>query len=113
MMPFRHNRLSLFIRSLRFFFQRLTRGWDDSQTWNLDARFSEYMLPRLRRFREIHCAYPCELTPEEWNAILDKMIFAMEWLSTDMLEREETVEMWNKVQEGMELFGKFFTSLWW
>lgn len=37
----------------RRLWQRITRGWDDSDTWNLDTTFAAYMLPRLRRYRKL------------------------------------------------------------
>jgi len=33
--------------------QRLKRGFDDSETWNLDYVFVNFMLPRLKRYYEI------------------------------------------------------------
>ena len=39
-------------RTLKFFWQRRTRGFDDSVIWNLDNRISEFILPRLKLFRE-------------------------------------------------------------
>jgi hypothetical protein len=39
-------------RTLKFFWQRRTRGFDDSVIWNLDNRISEFILPRLKLFKE-------------------------------------------------------------
>lgn len=101
----------LWKRKVKFFWQRLTRGWDDSVTWNLDWQIATFVLPRLRRFREVTIAYPPEITFEEWQSIIDKMIFALEWHSKDTIDRD--IEDYSKVQEGMELFGKYFGGLWW
>lgn len=100
-------------RSIRLAVQRFRRGWDDSETWSLDYTTACFMLPRLRRFREIRKSYPNGLTSEEWDAILDEMIFAMnyivrcenEWVSYDQDEAE-------RVQKGLELFGEHFRNLW-
>jgi hypothetical protein len=100
-------------RSLRFFFQRITRGYDDSETWNLDCRLAEYILPRLKRFRQINPCYPTD-TPEEWDQILDQMIFAFEWYASDVCERDNiNDETYQKVQRGMALFAEYYGALWW
>ena len=39
---------------MKRWFQRRTRGWDDSDTWALDMTMAELMLPRFKRFRELH-----------------------------------------------------------
>ena len=46
-------------RNIRFFFQRLFRGWDDSETWSMDITFYKWLEPRLKRFQELNFAYPC------------------------------------------------------
>lgn len=33
------------------FWQRWTRGWDDSDLWSLDASLAKIILPRLKEFR--------------------------------------------------------------
>jgi len=100
-------------RSIKFLWQRVSRGWDDSETWNLDARLSEHIVPRLQRFKELTQGYPCEMTYQEWMDILDKMIFAHTWLASDCTHRDESPETWQKVQEGIQLFGKHYADLWW
>lgn len=103
----------MFKRSIRFLYQRLTRGWDDTETWNLDARLSEHIVPRLKRFKEINPCYPPDITSREWDQIIDKMIFSFEWTATEVIDRAEDGETMAKVHEGVELFGKYFLHLWW
>jgi hypothetical protein len=105
--------LKFWKRSIKFLWQRLTRGWDDSITWNLDARLAEHIVPRLKRFKEVNIAYPMDLSWEEWQIVLDKMIFALEWLSTDCVERDESANTYDRVIEGTNLFGKYLPHLWW
>lgn len=40
-------------REITFFWQRRTRGFDDSELWSLDHTFIKYMLPRLKAFRNL------------------------------------------------------------
>ena len=62
----------------RYFYQQIIRGWSDDETWSLFVPLSEYILPRLIRFREIRKGNPCDITDEKWDTIIGKMIFAFE-----------------------------------
>lgn len=71
-------------RKVKFFWQRLARGFDDSETWSLEYTFFKWLLPRLKRFREVTCCYPCSLNSlKEWQAELDKAIADLEILQED------------------------------
>ncbi len=100
-------------RSIRFFFQRLTRGWDDSETWSIDYSVSKLIAPRLKRFKELTCGVPYGTSETEWHEQLDKMIAAFEFLGSE--ERWECMDKnkWNEVQEGIDLFSKHYINLWW
>jgi hypothetical protein len=99
-------------RALRFWWQRRSRGWDDSETWSLDSTASEFILPRLKRFKTITIAYPGDLTPGSWDEILDKMIAAFEFGASE--ERwSASQEEYAKHQEGLDLFAQYFWHLWW
>jgi len=101
--------LRLFIRSLRFWFQRRTRGWDDSETWGLDTTIARFVAPRLKRFREIANGYPGELTEKKWDEMLAKMQLAFELIAADQIEDEDRPE----IEEGLRLFAEWFRGLWW
>jgi hypothetical protein len=112
---------------LRRFWQRRTKGWDESDVWSLDYTISKFALPRLKLLKEKTHGYPCELNNmEEWYAILDKIIFSMDYIAN---EREwkyypseengieegdysKLKEVEAKVQEGLDLFGKYYRNLW-
>lgn len=119
-------------RALRFWWQRRTRGWDDSDTWDLDHTLARWLAPRLRRFREIMAdknevagipgsylefdATGCHVTNEEgalkaWWADLDKMIDALE--RYDRFDVEETAEDGRMIEDGVQLLAKHFRDLWW
>ena len=95
-------------------------GFCDAETWNLDGVISEFILPRLKRFKEVNICYPHDLTPAKWNEILDKIIFAFEWnIMCDIVDdhrklsiKEEAIN-WKKHKDGMQLFVKYFRNLWW
>lgn len=101
-----------FVRWWKHWWQRRTRGWDDSDTWNLDSTIAKFALPRLRRFKELTCGHPGNLTAEEWDSILDDIIYGLEAciLSTEGKGPEIN---WKRHQRGLEFFGKWFFHLWW
>ena len=127
--------------------------WD---TWSLDYTLALIIHPALVQFKENNTGYPNGLTEDEWNTILDKMIFAFSQIISPWEDREfytgvvdyawKPVDIngeltfdeseffgWKmengpnhtakfdlakynaceqKIQEGCELFGKYFRGLW-
>lgn len=80
---FLHNlfNLSMWRGKIRRFFQRIIRGWDDSDTWSLDTTFYQWFLPRFKRFQELNCGYPCGYeTFEQWDNELKEKIYELEML---------------------------------
>ena len=98
-------------RRIKWFFQRRIRGFDDSEIFSLDYTILEFLLPRLKRYRKIQGGHPgCLNSSEEWEEILDKIIFFVEYF----LEHEGfgTEELEEKSKEGRELFFEYFHALW-
>ena len=97
------------------------RGFSDDETWCLFAVIAEFVLPRLKRLKEINAGYPGGLTEKKWQTILSKMIFAFEWAIVEAemtedymnLSEKERKANWKKYEEGMDLFAEYFMALWW
>lgn len=89
--------------------QRLNRGFDDSELWNLHITLAGFILPRLKAFKENICSSPTDMTIEEWKEILEKMIVAFEILAED---KEYSIEEEKKIGTGLNLFVKYFRGLW-
>lgn len=105
------HRARLWPRDIKHFFQTFWRGFSDGDLWDLDVHLAKIILPRLIYFRKQPLmSYPIGLTEDEWLEILDKMIFAF----ATVVEGPWDVEPsdWDDVQEGLDLFGKWFTHLW-
>lgn len=84
-----------------------------NDTWGLDITIAEFVLPRLKLFRKVVDCFPCDLnTIEEWYDILDKMIesFRMISISPSYKTFEERKEV---IEEGLDLFRKYYHDLWW
>jgi hypothetical protein len=111
-MKFNKQKLNLFKRSVKFWWQRRVRGWDDSDTWSLDYSLPKVILPRLKRFKKLKIGVPEELSVQEWNSILDKMIAAFEFAGSEKRWLSEHKEYENH-QEGLDLFAKYYWNLWW
>lgn len=88
--------------------QRLKRGFDDSELWNLDKSIIGFILPRLKAFKDKHSSSPLNIDKKEWNVILEKMIIAFELLEND----NNTEEDKKKINNGLNLFVKYLKSLW-
>lgn len=88
------------------------KGWTDTETWSLDHSFANWMLPRLKRFRETTCSYPGrDASEKEWYDILDKMIKGFEIMASEdyfAISKENDAI----VQEAMYLLAKWYRHLW-
>ena len=66
-------------QKILFCWQRNTRGWDDSETWSLDDKLYEWLLPRLKRFNELNNSYPMNYkTFKSWKKELNNRIKQLE-----------------------------------
>lgn len=104
--------------TIRHWWQRRTRGWDDSELWNLDLSLARLILPRLRAFRANAHGCPgsyCVEGPDDPNAFdnwcrdLDKMIAAFEFVLSDKYWMAESMQVRD---EGLALFAKYYGALW-
>lgn len=104
-------------RYKRYCTQLKQNGFCDAETWSLDSVICQFVLPRLKRFKELNIGYPGgEITWEKWNEILDKMIFAFEFnlVMDDWSHDKPGFDAeYAKFEEGMQLFAKWFRHLWW
>ena len=82
-------------------------GFDKSECWNLDITIAKFILPRLKYFRETTISYPqADMGLDGWHEILDKMIY-----SFDEILKDDSTDQ-DKIQEGLELFAKYYMNLW-
>lgn len=109
------------------------------ELWCLNTTLAKYIYPRLKEFRDYGCGgpggighktgnfkckgkygpkYNSKLYIKHWSEILDKMVDAFElWLSSDdwdcEINSKEYNKRWSKIEEGFNLFTKWFGALWW
>lgn len=96
-------------REKKFSRQRMTRGFDESETWSLDSTICEFVLPRLKLYREI--IGKTIINHGGFFQKVDKMIVAFELLGKDWTER--TARETKKIREGLGLFAENLEALWW
>lgn len=83
--------------------QRIKQGFDETECWNLDATICKFIIPRLQYFKDHTISYPEGLTFAKWLDTIDKMIdFFKKYVNDERYDRE-----------GLELFVKYFSDLWW
>lgn len=98
-------------REPKFRAQRIERGFDDSETWSLRDTISNFIIPRLKRHREIIDGFI--VNNDELYEDCDKAIRAFE-----LVARESGALIWTKEEQkeymiGIEAFQRVFLRLWW
>ncbi len=97
---------------------RLIKGAGCCDIFSLDYYLAKKIIKPLKEFRCHIFSHPSDLNSlEEWLEILNKMIWSFEFLLRDEdwdkdISSDERIELMKKEQEGFELFGKYFRSLW-
>lgn len=126
-----HRLWNIFIvkcRKLKWRYQRFIRGWADEDTWDIDWWFIKTLSPMLKKFKEDNDANPFKLSEEEWDTILDNMIYYLEGMNEEGAVNQLygeganlTVDDYKKISNHMatskekffELFVQYFYDLWW
>lgn len=108
--------------SIQEWWQRLTIGYAYVEAWNLPEYIARYALPRIKHQSEHGVgSYPMDMEYEEWESILEDIIYALDVMVRDnfgdyeALSEEEREDMYSsdgRYNRGCELFGKHWRSLW-
>lgn len=112
---------------IRYGFERMFKGYDSVDTFEIFAKFIERYSKVLKELRNNHMGYPCDLTDEEWNNILDEMLYHLHYMDEqhviEELEKDVPKE-WSPSQKNIDeimdkhkneffkLFSKYFYNLW-
>ena len=103
-------------------FEDMTEEEKANECFSLYYPIAEFIYPRLKYFRDSDkMGYPAVLdSMEEWNSILDKMLFAFDYALNEDTNKfspiefnlEEYQTIFDRVAEGFKLFGEYFLNLW-
>ena len=111
----------------RYGFERMFKGYDSVDTFEIFDKFIERYTKILTELRNCHYGYPYDLTEEEWDNVLDEMIYHLHYMDEEHVieELEKDVpydwsvsqkivcEVMDKHKDAFfELFSKYFFSLW-
>lgn len=106
-------------RSIKYWFQRRTRGWSDDETWNLDYEFIKWVNSRFKKYKEkagkiVNLEFHrFEYEGKEYTQLelIDKVIkLSNEYIDTNLLSEDKL----NSIKD--EIFGIFkliFWTMWW
>lgn len=98
-------------REEEFAKQRIERGFDDSETWSLSGTIASFILPRLKRFKELDGDFT--VRDKEWQDNLNAFERMLELEVRDNGSRIWTEEEENEINKGLEAFKEVFFGLWW
>lgn len=100
---------------IKYAWQRVFRGYDDAQVYNLDNEFIKTYTNILTQFRNNTNSYPHGMEFEEWIGIIDQLIHHLNGMVEDYDRIDYDVEN-SKLEyhknEFFALFSKHFYDLW-
>lgn len=99
-------------RHKRWARQRKELGYDTTELWSLTDTIASFIVPRLYAFKRLRAGHPACMKDKEWDAILGKMIRAFELVRRDNGMWFFTDAEWGEVDEGLDLFRRWYFSLW-
>jgi hypothetical protein len=92
--------------------QRKERGFDNTELWNLDATIANFIIPRLKAFKETKGCHPGNFKNEKaWDKCIDEMIFAFEFASNEGFGVDYASNK-KRADKGLKLFAKYYFHLW-
>lgn len=100
-----------FSRQAIFIDQRRENGFSSDELWNYDSTFLDYLIPRLKAFKDNNPALWSDITAKNIFAVIviDEMIDGFKILKKD---GPHTKQEWAKAQKAWKLFEQHFYDLW-
>lgn len=98
---------------IKFAFQRMFRGYDDTAKWALNDYIADIAIPMLKHLVKNGVGNPVSTTDKQWKADLRKMIKGFEAYKKIQYSANPNFSKLDKIQtEGLRLFAENFSSLW-
>ena len=79
-------------------------------TWSMDCTLAMIIHPMLVQLKATQHGHPANLTEQEWNQILDEMIWAFGHKSKEMDAGDNETQ--ERLTNAFMLFGKYYENLW-
>ena len=111
----------------RYGFQRMFKGYDSVDVFDTYSKFVERYTNILTRYRKVHVGYVGGMTNEEWEAIIDEMLYHLHYMDEQNVIKEleknvsddwhASMEVVGRIMEKHKdeffiLFSKYFFNLW-
>ena len=108
-------------------FERMFKGYDSVDTFETFAKFTERYEKILKDYKKYHYGYPGDMTVEEWESVIDDMIYHLHYMNEQNVEDELSKGMpknWipssitvyevmdRHKNEFFKLFSEHFYNLW-
>ena len=112
-------RLRTLKRSIKYWFQRRTRGWSDDETWNLDYEFIKWVNSRFKKYKEKASKivdlefHRFEYEGKEYTQLelIDKVIkLSNEYIDTNLLSKDKLNSIKDEI---FDIFKLIFWTMWW
>ncbi len=106
-------------RSIKYWFQRRTRGWSDDETWNLDYEFIKWVNSRFKKYKEKASKivdlefHRFEYEGKEYTQLelIDKAIkLSNEYIDTNLLSEYKLNSIKDEI---FDIFKLIFWTMWW
>lgn len=113
--------------TVRYGLQRMFKGYDSVDIFDTFSSFIKRYHKILTEIKKNHYTHPFEMSDEEWNNIIDEMIYHLYYMNEHNVNKElmedkpedwtpcynTTYEIVNKHKdEFFNLFSKYFFDLW-
>ena len=106
-------------RSIKYWFQRRTRGWSDDETWNLDYEFIKWVNSRFKKYKEKAGKivdlefHRFEYEDKEYTQLelIDKVIkLSNEYIDTNLPSEDKLNSIKDEI---FDIFKLIFWTMWW
>ena len=106
------GKLESVVGNIFYILDRKKNGFDSTELWNLDYTVANFIYPRLKAFSKGQ-SHPGNMTSEEWNKILNNMIYTFEKLADEKYDLDFAPDdEVKKINKGLKLFAKYYKFLW-
>ena len=69
--------LEYFFKSFKFAYQRATKGYCDSDAWDLTSFYTEIMMSTINELSNTHLSSPMDMSQDEWTETLNTIYKAL------------------------------------
>lgn len=115
------QRIKDLLHQIKNLYLRFRYGAGCCDIFCLNYHLAKRIIKPLKFFRANVYSFPTEFKKiEEWESIIDEMIFAFEFFLEDEYANpkyenynaKQMEKVYDRAQKGFELFGKYYRDLW-